>query len=314
MGDAGRCRVLQRFTLDRMWKDTDDLYALSTKSAAPMLVFIVPLKSAKLSRSWPLSNRLFERCLRSICQQTSPDFRVLVVCNEKPDIQFTHPNVRYIAVDFSPPLPDPQEQPTSGYEYGYSKDIAQMNADKARKIRTALDYATRYQPTHVMVVDADDCVSSRLAEFVSSHSHSDGWFIRKGYLYPEGGRFLLCNARNFHHICGTSLIIAFGLTQAVFTNPDFYNHSFDESPPGTSLAPLPFAGTVYSMENGDNIYMSTETRQHIHGTLLRSVFSRDIFKLVRKVAKYRPAYLTPGIRREFGIYDIAKSAPETHTT
>jgi hypothetical protein len=279
-----------------------------------MLVFIIPLKSAQISRSWTLSNRLFERCLRSICRQTSPNFRVVVVCNEKPQIDFTHPNVHYIEVDFPPPMPDPEEERTGGYEYGYSQDIARKNADKARRIRSALDYATRYEPTHFMVVDADDCVSSRLAELVSRHPKSDGWFFRKGYMYPEGGRFLLCNVRNFHHICGTSVIIASRLIHTLFSDPDFYAHTFDESPPGTALSPLPFAGAVYSMENGDNIYMSSETRQHIHGTLLKRIFSRDLFGLVRKVMKYRPALLTAGIRREFGIYDIAIPAPANPST
>ena len=309
MGEAGRRRVIHRFTLERMWKETDDLYATQTllsDAASPMLVFIIPIKSAKISRSWSLSNRLFERCLRSICNQTSANFRVVVVCNEKPEIQFTHPNIDYIEVDFPPPMPDPNAERTGGYEYGYSRDIARKNADKARKIHTGLDYAARYHPTHCMVVDADDCVSSRLAEFVSRHPRSDGWFFKKGYMYPEGGRFLYFNVKNFYQICGSSVIIAYGLTQALFNNPDYYEHTFDEVPAGTALMPLPFAGAVYSMANGDNIYMSSETKQQIHGTLLRRVFSRAIFSLVKKVGKYRPALLTRAIRREFGIYNIGQ--------
>ena len=309
MGEAGRRRVNERFTLQEMWDATDALYsrcalANSTDNTEPMLVFIVPLKSAKISRSWSLSNRLFERCIRSICRQTSDTFRVVVVCNERPEIPFSHPHVHYIEVDFPPPFPEADEEQTGGYEYGYSRDIARKNADKARKIHTGLEYAARYQPTHSMVVDADDCVSSRLADFVSRNPRSDGWFFKKGYLYPEGGRFLYFNVRNFYQICGSSVIIAYGLTQALFSNPEFYEHTFDEPPPGVALAPLPFPGAVYSMENGDNIYMSSETRQSINGTLLKRIFSRNIFALARKVMKYRPAFLTGSIRSEFGIYDI----------
>ena len=311
MGEAGRRRVIGRFTLERMWRETDDLYARQTEASSSMLVFIVPIKSAKLSRSWSLSSRLFERCLRSICQQTSQNFRVVVVCNERPEIQFSHPNVHYIEVDFPPPVPVPDEERTAGYEYGFSRDIARKNADKARKIHTGLDYAARYHPTHSMVVDADDCVSSRLAEFVARNPRSDGWFFKKGYMYPEGGRFLYFNVRNFYQICGSSVIIAYGLTQALFGNPDFYEHTFDAPPPGAALTPLPFAGAVYSMENGDNIYMSSETRQSIHGTLLKRIFSRDVFALARKVLKYRPALLTAAIRKEFGTYHIGdQPSPE----
>ena len=314
LGAAGRRRVLQHFTLEGMWKENDELYAryspdLSTKATAPMLVFIIPIKSAKISRSWSLSNRLFERCLRAICRQTSTAFRVVVVCNEKPDIQFHHPHVHYIEVDFPPPYPEPEEVRTTGYEYGYSRYIARQNADKALKIQTGLDYAARYHPTHSMVVDADDCVSSRLAEFVGANPQSDGWYFKRGYMYPEGGRFLYFNVANFHQICGSSVIIAYGLRQEMFSNPDYYEHTFDEIPAGAALTPLPFPGAVYSMANGDNIYMSSETKQQIHGTLLKRVFSREIFALGRKLLKYRPALLTAALRREFGIYDIDQPAP-----
>jgi hypothetical protein len=65
-----------------------------------MLTFIVPIKSRKIANSWTLVSQLAERTLRSICNQTSSNFRVVVVCNEKPDIQFEHPHIDYIQVDF----------------------------------------------------------------------------------------------------------------------------------------------------------------------------------------------------------------------
>ena len=269
-----------------------------------MLVFIIPIKSARISRNWELSCLLFERCLRSVCNQTSPDFRVVVVCNERPAIKFSHPSVHYIEVDFPPPVSEPGEEHSTGYDYGFSRDIARKNADKARKIQTALEYARRYHPTHNMVVDADDCVSPRLAEFVQRNPTSDGWYIKKGYMYPEGGRLVLLNVRNFYQICGSSVIIAYGHRQALFSKPDFYEHTFDVPPPGVALTPLPFVGAVYSMANGDNIYMTTETKHQIHGTWLRRLFSREIFSLAQKLLKYRPALLTGAIRREFGLYEI----------
>lgn len=36
MGEAGRRRVVEQFTLERMWKETDDLYARSTEATSPM--------------------------------------------------------------------------------------------------------------------------------------------------------------------------------------------------------------------------------------------------------------------------------------
>ena len=271
-----------------------------------MLVFIVPIKSAKISRDWKLSSRLFERCLRAICNQTSQNFRVVVVCNEKPETRFTHPNVHYIEVDFPPPVADPAEQRTTGYEYGYSKDIARKNADKARKLHVGLDYAHRYNPTHSMVVDADDCVSRRLAEFVEKNPGETGWYFKRGYMYPEGRRLLYLNRKNFNVICGSSVIIAYSRRNALFSNPDYYCHTFDPPPPAAMLVPLPFIGGVYSMANGDNIYMTAETKGQIHSSLMKRIFSKEILSVGRKILKYRPALVTQSIRREFGLYELGK--------
>lgn len=278
-----------------------------------MLVFIIPLKSAKISRSWSLASRLFERCLRSICQQTSPEFRVVVVCNERPETTFIHPHVHYLEVDYPPPGSEPDGQTTTGYEFGSSQDIARKNADKARRILAGLDFAQQYHPTHTMVVDADDCVSARLAAYAANNSGSDGWYFKKGYMYPEGGRFLYCNVKNFNQICGSSVILADRLRHVLFSRPerDYYGHAFTRPPGGTALTPLPFVGALYSMANGDNIYMSSETKQQIRSTLCKRIFSKQLLSLVRKVLKYRPALLTKAIRVEFGIYDIRRAEAPT---
>jgi hypothetical protein len=67
-----------------------------------VLVFVIPLKSARVSNSWERVTQLFERCVKSVCNQTSPNFHVIVVCHEKPKIEFTHSHLTYITVDFSP--------------------------------------------------------------------------------------------------------------------------------------------------------------------------------------------------------------------
>lgn len=272
-----------------------------------MLVFIIPIKSPKLSRDWALTSALFERSARAICNQTSPKFRVVVVCNEKPVTQFHHPNIHYVEVDFPPPMSDPNEAATRGYEFALSKDIARKNADKARKIRTGLDYAERFQPTHTMVVDADDLVSNRLAEFVAQNPQGAGWYFKTGYLYTEGSRFLFVNRQHFNVICGTSVIVSYAQRDLLFSNPEFYHHCF-ENPPG-GLVPLPFPGTVYSMVNGDNIWMSADTRKSIFGTLVKRLFSRQIFAVMWKFIRNWPAFLTQAKRDEFGLFPIEKPRP-----
>ena len=65
-----------------------------------MITFLVPVKSSRVSKSWDLFSNLFERTLKSITNQTSDNFRVVVICHEKPITDFEHPNVEYIHVDF----------------------------------------------------------------------------------------------------------------------------------------------------------------------------------------------------------------------
>jgi hypothetical protein len=306
-GAAARERVLREFRQEPLWEAMRANYAALLRKPAGAngpVVFIIPIKSAKMSKDWKLTSQLFERCLRSICRQTAPEFRVVVVCNERPVTEFTHPNVHYVAVDFPPPLADTGER-TTGYEFGTSEKIKRQNADKARRIRTGYEYAERFHPTHSMVVDADDCVSRRLVEHVLRQPADRGWIFRKGYLYPEGGRLLYYNVRNFNQICGSSVIVPFAHRDTLVQNPDFYDHSLDVLPPAANLTPLPFVGAVYSIANGDNIYMSAETKGSIGRSLFRRIFSKDILALVKKILKYRPALLTPGTRAEFGLYKLA---------
>ena len=96
-----------------------------------MLVFIIPLKSKRGSRSWSTVSDLFERTLKSVCNQTSPNFKVVVVCHEKPLVSFEHENIEYITVDFEPPelTGDPIE------------DLAAKENDQAKKLWVGSIYA-----------------------------------------------------------------------------------------------------------------------------------------------------------------------------
>jgi hypothetical protein len=140
-----------------------------------MLVFIIPLKSKKVSDSWETACKLFERTLKSVCNQTSDDFRVIVVCHEKPEIDFKHPNVEYVKVDFDLSKADKWEW---------------KQVDKGRKLLKGVVYAGKFSPSHIMFVDADDCVSKHLAKFVNGNKECNGWFVNKGYKYKEGNNLI----------------------------------------------------------------------------------------------------------------------------
>lgn len=216
-----------------------------------MLAFIIPLKSAKISSSWDYVCKLFERCLKSTCHQTNPHFRVIVVCNEKPEIEFHHPNVHYLQVEFSAPKENNR--------------IASGLADKGRKVLSGLIEAQKFSPTHTMSVDADDCVSSRLAEYISQHPQENGWFFQKGYKYLNNTDFLYIKRREFYRQTGTANILRYDLND-IPENPEFnrgcgyylfhINHQDLKgimAKQGTPLKPLPFPGAVYVIGSGENM-------------------------------------------------------------
>ncbi|WGV24844.1 glycosyltransferase family A protein [Halotia branconii] len=253
-----------------------------------MLVFVIPLKSPQVSRSWERVTKLFERCIKSVCNQTSPNFRVVVVCHEKPKIAFTHPHITYLKVNFPPA--------------NETNPVAQGNTDKGRKILKGLIYAERFYPTHTMAVDADDCVSKKLAEFVNRNSNSNGWFINRGYKYQEGSQYIYLKRSNFYKMCGTSNILRYDLNnipeQAEYNRGyGYYKYYIDHEQVRNilksnfnAIKPLPFAGAVYVLETGEHLFYDSKR-------LKFNIFNR---RLLRK-----------SIINEFGLYNLSSSVLTT---
>jgi hypothetical protein len=246
-----------------------------------MLVFVMPLKSQKASKSWQRVTQLFERSLKSACNQTSSNFHVIVVCHEKPEIDFQHPNVTYVPVDFLP---------------AKAKNSTVTGAiDKGRKLLKGVALARQFSPTHIMPIDADDCVSQKLAEFVEKNPTSHGWVVNKGYKYQEGSQHIYIKRRNFYQMCGTCNIIRYDLTYLP-ENPEYdrdygyYKFYIEHGKAKASLSEqsvflksLPFPGAVYILETGEHLFYNS-TRLNF------SIFNRK--------------KLNQAIENEFGLHKL----------
>lgn len=263
-----------------------------------MLVFIIPLKSPEVAKSWELVSKLFERTIYSIFQQTLDDFRVIVVCNRRPNITFEDSRLTYIEVDF--PVPDDNRKA--------------KKTDKRIKIRVGLFYSKEYNPSHTMVVNADDCINKEIVAFVNQNSQHNGWFFNKGYFYDEKTGLLYVERQNFYKWCGTSNIIKYGLFEIPAT-PDYeflcqrqnlvktyyYSHrraaqelmAINEN---YRLSPLPFPGAVYTIEHGENNGIIT-------GDML--FHTNPLSHIKQKLFNKRQ--ITPNIRETFGVYDLDDS-------
>lgn len=261
-----------------------------------MLVFVIPLKSSIVSNHWERVTQLLERCLQSVCNQTSPNFRVVVIGHEKPTLQFNHPHIHYLTVDF--PIPQPAPGDTK------QTVLDRKRTDKGRKMINGLIYASQFNPSHTMLVDADDVVSNRLARFVSQNPQSNGWYIDRGYRYEEGRDYIYYKRQNFYRMCGSCNIVRYDLN-ALPETPEYnrgygyYKRYIDhEKVKGllevnqTPLQPLPFAGAIYTVDNGENQYYD------------KNRFHNGIFNL------FNNRRLTSAIREEFSLYSISSQVAQ----
>lgn len=268
-----------------------------------MLLFLVPLKSSKASNSWETICQLLERTLKSLCAQTSSDFRVLVVCHEQPHIDFQHHAIEFLIVDF--PAPN-----RINYEDEYP--MRETRRDQQRKLLTGILHSQQQPPSHIMLMDADDLVSSSLAAFVSQRKTESGWYVNKGFEYVEGSRRLFPITERFYGKCGSSHIIRSDIlakvaktTSVEAVSPRFLHHQRVRSiveQQGFSLAPLPFSGAIYVTNHGDNTWASQSMLLKRYGQTPQafiSFYSRKILKSV--LSKRKDAALI----QEYGLYDLA---------
>lgn len=259
------------------------------------LTFIIPLRSKQVSRSWQKVNTLLERTLKSVCNQTVTDFKVIVACHEKPEIEFSHPSVSYVEADFSVP----------------SGDLASRDRDQARKMWVGLNSAKNMNPSYAMFVDSDDCVSNQLVEFTLKNPQKNGWYISQGYEYPDGSEIVYSRRRNFHKKTGTSHIIKYSLLETFtnyrfgdITNRNFLFHQYIlglMNEMGRPLNPLPFPGSIYITQNGENNLIHEKLFPPPPGMTLKETaryYGGAIYKpLISKS-------LTREIQDEFGLYKL----------
>ena len=248
-----------------------------------MLIFLLALQSPAASKDWARVSRLCERTLRSVCQQTVENFRVILVCNQKPDTDFTHPALAIVEEEF--PLP---------------QDTPGRMLDKWIKVKRGLVAAHEYGPAHVMITDADDCVHRGLAALAAAHPDCHGWAFETGYLHDAGSPWVF-RLKKFDRYCGTSGIVRLDAhefpasmdepTENFFILWNGHGVVGDYlSERGRPLRPLPFIGAIYNADTGEN-----------HTSMcLRNWRSKKM--LIKKLLYTRP--LTRSIRRDFGLYEL----------
>lgn len=188
-----------------------------------MLGFVVPIKPKVLSKDWAYENLLFERTVRSICSQKNNQFKVFIIYNQKPEINFEHPSIIYIQYPYPPVSIEEIEDYESYVKQYYNKIYAERMMDKGKKIFFGCKVAKDSNCDYIMAVDSDDLVSNQLAQFVEQNSKNGcpGWRINMGYIYEEGNFFAI-KSDKIYGINGSTHIIK----SDIISIPDFNKNIF----------------------------------------------------------------------------------------
>jgi hypothetical protein len=162
----------------------------------PRIVFLIPIASPRVVKDWQLACAYFKQTLSSIFNSTGGNYCVVVAGHELPDFQLPQdPRLKFLSLDH--PLPSQED----GYYLAAVRD-------KMIKLGAAWNYAkSTWNPQYVMKVDWDDLVSSRLVDWLNTAEDEAGYYIKSGYVWNCGSRYLIQITETFGLVCGTCLII-----------------------------------------------------------------------------------------------------------
>jgi hypothetical protein len=160
-----------------------------------MLVFLTSLRHPLNAINFGNVEKILERSLRSICGQIDPLFRVVVVSNVVPQIEFHDPRVVYHVVDFPPP--SLTKGPVANREARFR--------DKGAKLLSGALLAGQFEPSYFAIMDSDDIVSRRLAGFVNSQAAAPGWIVDGGYAV-NCRTWTIQRKSGLNRYCGSTLI------------------------------------------------------------------------------------------------------------
>lgn len=214
----------------------------------PAITFIIPVRHQENAKDWAALKANLTQTVASIAGQTYPSWRAVIVANYGADLPKVPSKFEIVRVDFPPNELHEQR--------GADKDVfyEAFRVDKGRRVLKGMLAVP--DSRFFMIVDDDDLVSNRIAEFAAANPSCPGWTVSRGYSWSANGR-LLFDLPDFHHYCGTSLIIRSDL----YSLPERFEDASIEfvttklgghrriveilAEQGTPLQPLPFHGAIY---------------------------------------------------------------------
>jgi hypothetical protein len=226
-----------------------------------MIAFVTSLRHPQNSADYDRVESLLQETLASVTNQDGDDYVVIVVGNKRPSFPLPS-RVHFVEVDFPPPAPPS----------GPQTDLNSFVWDKGTKIGAGLLRARDFTPDYVMIFDADDYVSRRIADHVTRNDGPPGWVVDRGWIYSHATGVYRAVA-DFHRTCGTCHIVRWDAydvpenLEVTATQSEIADGFGDRlsrilgahrnarawlTERGWALEPLPFRGAVYNVDTGEN--------------------------------------------------------------
>lgn len=218
-----------------------------------MIYFVIPLRSKAASRSWDSVQESFNRTLWSCYNQTSPQFKVVVVCHDIPRLDKNYDErVQFVPVS----IPTPTNPEEMMFDKGYKLYTGMKRVGEELRNVNGGGY--------VLPLDADDLVSCNLVAFFENRDDKLCYKSQYGWIWQQGSRWVM-KAKDLYRTCGSCTILYYEpdeLPSVPFEEKDNKHpflfqcsHRFlpaNAIKHGKQFAYVPFSTTVYVLGTGEN--------------------------------------------------------------
>lgn len=214
-----------------------------SEQSKPPIYFCIPLRGKATTQSWSRVCGLLEETLTSVFAQEDSEVEAIVACHDLPDTAFRgEPRVTFLQTDRAIPA-NPAEQ----------------MLDKSHKKIMAGEEVCRRGGGYMVILDADDLVSNRLASFIRATDNRRGYLFNVGYRFDARTRRIWrlegfdehCGSCAAFHVIPEDLLGTSGLIREIgqARHADFGDLA---ARVGRPLDPVPFPAVIYRENHGEN--------------------------------------------------------------
>ena len=282
------------------------------KGRKNIVVFAIPLRAKETAKDWNGVLSRLQKTIKSIFNQTNPEFRCIVACNKIPEMDKNYDDrLEFIE------LPD---MPIPGNWLEMARDKFWKLTMIAVRIHEILEMQAKPEDgIYVMPVDGDDLLNRKIAEYCSRYPNENGFVSKDGYVWQTGKRYFRVY-KQMHTYCGSCNIVKMYLDdlpekcpadprlchdgetagELNARYPIRYDHNTiveHYANAGKPFSQLPFRSTVYVLGTGDNISSIFHSEHSVHREKKR--FHPIAF--LRSINIFTMQLITPHIKREFGM-------------